>query len=767
MPVEERASLFRFRCRVGGRIAVLVGSFAHFAIPLAAFAQAETLVGDAGVEMPDAAAPQDGDDDGGVVAVEPSSEVVEVITRGDSRAQQLRESAQAVKVIETASAQSHTADVATLLARTEGVAIQRTGGTGSDARLSLHGLSGDQIRLFMDGIPLELAGFGLGVSTLPLSWIDRVDVYRGVVPIEYSIDALGGAVDFVSSQNYKRSRLAASLTSGAFDTYAATANGHYYDEATHLVARAGTFADYSKNDYVVTADVADEEGGLSPTQVRRFHDRYRAFGAVAETGYVWRPWARQLLLRLYGTHFDQDVQHNTNMTVPYGEVTSAQTALGASLRYELRNIAGSPLDLTTVAAYSHRTLDFEDDSNWVYDWFGRRIFERPEGAGEIEAFASDLTQWEHRAFARLTLAWDIAREHTLRWVVAPDLTARTGRERLRVIPERIDPLSTKREVWKIANGLDYEFRGVDWGTEAHVFAKHYLYEPTTDQVLVFDNSVERIEKSLHRFGAGTALRQRLFDGLVVKASYEYASRLPRSDELFGDGVLVFPNLDLLPESGHNANLGARFDHDQEEYGALACEATAFLRYTENMIFELLSRDRVHSIFQNVAEVHTLGVDGIASWVSPRRFLSVQQNVTFQDQRNESEEGRFSPLRGERLANRPWFFANTFAELRFAHAGADNAALSIAYYLHYVHAFYAGSENATGDDSARRIPDQLTHDLSIGYTVEGPLKLAFAIDLVNIGDARVYEVLGVQKPGRSAFFKVSVQWEPSLTQKGRN
>lgn len=165
-------------------------------------------------------------------------------------------------------------------------------------------------------------------------------------------------------------------------------------------------------------------------------------------------------------------------------------------------------------------------------------------------------------FARLTLAWELARDHTLTWVVAPDLTARTGRERLRVIADRIDPLSTKRKLWKIVNGIDYAFHGDDYGTEAHVFAKHCLYEPTTDQVRVFDNSIRRIEESIHRFGAGTALRQRLVDGLVVKASYEYASRLPLTDELFGDGALVFPNLGLLPEASHNANFGGRFDRGE-------------------------------------------------------------------------------------------------------------------------------------------------------------------------------------------------------------
>ena len=132
--------------------------------------------------------------------------------------------------------------------------------------------------------------------------------------------------------------------------------------ALRVAVRPGGCSGFSYEMFFDT-DVADDDGTLSPAQVRRFHDRYRAFGAVAETGYVFKPWARQLLLRLYGTHFDQDVQHNANMTVPYGEVATAQTALGASLRYELHNVAGSPLDLKTVAAYGHRIIGFEGDLN--------------------------------------------------------------------------------------------------------------------------------------------------------------------------------------------------------------------------------------------------------------------------------------------------------------------------------------------------------------------------------------------------------------------
>ena len=76
--------------------------------------------------------------------------------------------------------------------------------------------------------------------------------------------------------------------------------------------------------------------------------------------------------------------------------------------------------------------------------------------------------------------------------------------------------------------------------ENSLFGKFYVYRPLADQVQVFDNSVHRVERMLTRAGVGDAFRARLCDGLLAKLSYEYAARLPRSDEIFGDGGQVYP-----------------------------------------------------------------------------------------------------------------------------------------------------------------------------------------------------------------------------------
>jgi vitamin B12 transporter len=71
----------------------------------------------------------------------PDDPPAEVLVRTVSGTSRLRESAQPVKVVEAEVAQRHSADVGEVLARTEGVAVQRSGGLGSQSRLSLHGLT--------------------------------------------------------------------------------------------------------------------------------------------------------------------------------------------------------------------------------------------------------------------------------------------------------------------------------------------------------------------------------------------------------------------------------------------------------------------------------------------------------------------------------------------------------------------------------------------------------------------------------------------------
>jgi TonB family protein len=685
---------------------------------------------------------------------EPAALQVTVLSLSD--AERLRQSSRAIKVIELGAARRRTADLGEVLARTEGVAVQRSGGLGSETRLSLHGLTDDQVRVFLDGVPIELSGFGFGIASVPLDWVGRVEVYRGVVPLALGADALGGALDLVLTRPPRRASGSLSYAAGAFDTHQVAGNVSAYHAPSGIALRAHAFFDTSRNDYLVRVRVPNDLGQLSDANVRRFHDAYLGRGASLEASVVERSWTERLSLRLYGTAFDKDLQHNANMTVPYGEVTYGEQTLGGVLRYDTPEAPARRWHFGAMAAHAYRSLDFRDVSRWVYDWFGNRIFERNPGAGETSPFARDLTQWEHRTALRGTLTYDVAARQFLRLVLAPDVTVRTGRERLRVNPERLDPLTTKRELLQMVGGLEHGWSDAADVFENDAFLKGYLYGPSTDQVRTFDNSIEHVEDTLWRGGIGNAFRARITQDIAAKASYEYATRLPRPDELFGDGVLLLPNLELVPESSHNANLSVLFDLTLGAgLGRLGGEVAGFARYTDNMVVRMLAEDRVHSIHQNVFDVRTLGTDGALRWSSPGRLLGLQLNGTFQDQRNDSEQGPFTPFRGDRVPNRPWLFANAAADVHVPGVGSERADLGLSWVTRYVHEFLPGWAGTGAADTRDRIPDQLVHSLSVTYSASGPNRVDVALDLTNITDAEVFDVLGVQKPGRAAFFKISI------------
>jgi vitamin B12 transporter len=344
----------------------------------------------------------------------------------------------------------------------------------------------------------------------------------------------------------------------------------------------------------------------------------------------------------------------------------------------------------------------------------------------------------------------------LRLTLAPDFTSRNGEERLRVDPTRIDPLTTTRNLFQLVSGLEHTYRDGADRVENVAFVKHYLYHPSTDQVDVAYNEVREIEDTEQRLGGGDAVRVRIVDGLIAKGSYEYALRLPRPDELFGDGALLAPNLELEPETSHNANLGALLESELHPgVGTLALEVTGFLRHTRGMIVRLIAEDRVHSIHQNVFTVRTLGADGMLRWDAPRRWLSLQTNATYLDQRNASERGPFAAFEGQRVPNRPWLFSNASATVRAVGVAAERDELSFAWVTRYVHSFLPGWGDTSARDVTNRIPTQITQSASVAYSVRGAYDVHFALDVSNLTDERVYDVLGVQRPGRAAFLKVTL------------
>ena len=79
-----------------------------------------------------------------------------------------------------------TQTLAGALTKVPGVKLRESGGVGSDMQLYIDGFSGKHVKIFIDGIPQEGAGAAFDLNNVPINFADRIEEYKGVVPVGIS-----------------------------------------------------------------------------------------------------------------------------------------------------------------------------------------------------------------------------------------------------------------------------------------------------------------------------------------------------------------------------------------------------------------------------------------------------------------------------------------------------------------------------------------------------------------------------------------------------
>lgn len=98
----------------------------------------------------------------------------------------------AVNVIETREVAQRNFQTNEMLDRTVGIRVRQNGGLGSAVNYNLNGMSGNSVRIFIDGIPISTYGESFSLNSIPPALIERIEVYKGVIPAHLADDALGG-----------------------------------------------------------------------------------------------------------------------------------------------------------------------------------------------------------------------------------------------------------------------------------------------------------------------------------------------------------------------------------------------------------------------------------------------------------------------------------------------------------------------------------------------------------------------------------------------
>ena len=127
----------------------------------------------------------------------------------------------------------------------------------------------------------------------------------------------------------------------------------------------------------------------------------------------------------------------------------------------------------------------------------------------------------------------------------------------------------------IAAGVSYDYKSLDDHLLNSLTGKYYFYSMET-KLRELTGSHKEIPVNLkkHYWGISNALRYRFTEELMGKVSAAYEVRTPTESELIGDGYLVAPSGDLLPERGMNMNIGAIWDK-KVSHGMFQIEVNLF------------------------------------------------------------------------------------------------------------------------------------------------------------------------------------------------
>ena len=683
--------------------------------------------------------------------VDKVSALNEIEILGKSESQEVREKPFEVNVIDLQPLQQKSIDLNRLLTQSSGVRVRQNAGLGSSFDLTLNGFKASQ---FINGIPVDAFGSAYAFNSIPVNQIDRVEIYKGVVPVYLGGDALGGAVNIVTKNSFKNNlNLAYSI--GSFNTHKTSLRGVFTDKSSGLTILGSAFFNYSDNSYTMK-DMEIISGTTTyKKDVKRFHDDFVSYAVRSEAGYVNKSFADVLFIGAGFSGIKKDIQTGSTQYPPIGEAIGEEDNKQISLRYSKHELMNGKLDLDAFVLLNNTNTLFIDTASRTYQWDGSVLIQRPETskAGEFEekqiykTRQQDLTQ-------RHNISYHITDAQTLSLNLISSNTEWKNTDAGKVEGTSVDDNESRYS--KLIVGLGHDMKLWDEKFQSTAFIKYYRMNAGVDSAArwrggYFDRAPLESIKSFT--GAGVGISYSFTNRFLGKASAEYACRLPSVYELLGDGISTVANVSLQPELSMNYNVGFSSKIIERSTITLELNGAGFYRKAENFIRATTGVRR--STFINFDAALVRGVESEIKLTFQKK-LGLRINATYQQVLDDNKfvGGTINNYSYRvQLPNTPSLFGNADVEYRITGLGNNRFTLVPYYNVLYVREFYLGYENIARGDVKYIIPMQLVQD--VGLTIsETNDKYSFSIECSNITDALAFDNIRLQKPGRAFNFKIT-------------
>ncbi|MDR7208192.1 TonB-dependent receptor [Flavobacterium piscis] len=673
----------------------------------------------------------------------------EVQVKGKSKVQRVKEQAYNITAVNLKKLYNSSADLNQVLNRTTGVRVRETGGMGSEFKFYLNGFTGDQVKFYMDGIPMDNYGSSFTLNNIPTTMAERIDVYKGVVPIELGGDAIGGAVNIVTNKTARRF-IDASYSFGSFNTHKAALNTRFTTK-NGIMTNLNAFVNYSDNNYKVDASIPDPFSGVfGPKQeVEHFHDQYKQATIMAEVGVRDKKYADYLLIGAAVSANRNEIQQGVTMINVVGDAFTDSKNFVPSLKYKKSNLFVKNLTATLAASYNIMQERVIDTSSARYDWSGNYVIKSYESGGEINVNKL-LTVLDIKSLqSNANLKYDLNENNAFGLNYSYLGYKRTQYDEYDEDVELIKPRLDKNFL-----GFSYNLTALQKRLSYVAFAKMYNLKGEVMGDGDFYGEREKINISFNDWGYGTVAAYFIIpEELQIKASYEHAYRLPSAVELLGDGgSRIIPNPNLKPETSDNININISYNNffDKHSFGI---DGGFIYRNSKDWI--QIGRGLTKVPYENFKKVEITGFEGVVRY-GYKKWFTFDANVTYQQTLNKDDTlvpntNQVNYFYNKQMGNTPILWGNSDLGFHFKNIKYTDDNFTVNLSGSYSDSYYLNPPSLGGENK-REIPEQLYYSAAMSYSWQNGRYNA-VLECNNITDENLYDYFNVQKPGRSFTLKL--------------
>lgn len=604
-------------------------------------------------------------------------------------------------------------DLAELLGSTAGFQVRRYGGLGFAAVPSLRGSSAAQIRIFVDGLPLNDAQSGAAdLSLLPTERFARAEIHRGLVPAGLGGAGGAGAVNLVTrgANDDPATGPAADLFGGGHGAVGGRVSWSLASDAggrSLLLMVHGRRAD---NDY----DYLDNYQTYHTTADDTVRTRRNAW--FEEWG-LWGRGTQEMgpaRLRVTGGWFRKDGGRPGPISYPSPGATVGLDRADGSLRLDL------PWSLALEGAAARREQILHDPQGEVDDGFG----------GDIRSVGRDLTL---RAAWSPTVAWPAAGP----WLpsgLGLTVGAENRRQNYRQWYDAAEDPRRNRRTTSL-----FAATALEWGDGRLQVTPAWRYQFLRDDfppLPALPWLPEEVGRRNDRHDVSPSLGavyMAVPERLMLEAHAGRSLRVPTWIELFGHRGGIDGNRDLVPEEITSADLAVLWEPGPH----LSARLTAFYLETEATIV-FVQNSPGTSKARNIGATRNRGLELEGRALLPLELV-LTGNFTWQD---PVDRGDQTHLHGHRLP----YLSATEMDLRLARRqGLYRPWLELS----LQGSFYRDRENT----ELIKAPARALVNLGCSRRLTAGLTLS--AEVINLTDDRTYDIVQFPLPGRT--WQAAVHW----------